>query len=205
MVEFAEDAPAFVRQVIVATGLLPFAHIPDVLSGLPADLVTHSSVHARLDQFAGRSVAVVGAGQSSLQTAALLHEAGADVQVVVREQELIWEECVPEKLGLLDYVLRPPTNLCEGWGCAVYDSPDAFRLLPRSIRAGKGLNALGPKGAWWLRDRVENVVDVLTGHQVTPAEPHADGVRLQLDGPRESSIRPTTSSRGPDSGWTSPG
>jgi len=188
MVEFAEDVPAFVRQVIVATGMLPFAHIPDVLSGLPADRLTHSSVHDRLDQFGGRSVAVIGAGQSSLQTAALLHEAGADVQVIARAQQLIWEEPVPQEIGLLDYILRPPTNLCEGWGCAVYDSPDAFRLLPKSIRARKGLSALGPKGAWWLRDRVENVLEVLTGHQITSAEPHGDGVQLRLDGPRKSSI-----------------
>lgn len=188
MVEFAGEVPAFVRQVVIATGLLPYAHIPSVLSGLPADLLTHSSVHDRLDQFQGRRVAVIGAGQSSLQTAALLHEAGADVQVVARARQLIWEEAVPRELGLLDYILRPPTNLCEGWGCAVYDSPRAFRLLPEAIRARKALTALGPKGAWWLRDRVENAFEVLTGHHLTSAEPHGGGVRLRLDGPGTSSI-----------------
>ena len=89
-VEFAEEVPAFVRQVIVATGVLPYAHIPDELSGLPSDLMTHSAVHDRLDQFRGRRVAVVGAGQSALQTAALLHEAGADVQVIARREQIIW-------------------------------------------------------------------------------------------------------------------
>src|SRR6202000_1117185 len=77
-VEFAEEAPAFVRQVIVATGVLPYAHIPGELVGLPSDLVTHSAAHDRLDQFRGRRVAVIGGGQSALQTAALLHEAGGD-------------------------------------------------------------------------------------------------------------------------------
>jgi len=38
------------------------ANLPSELSGLPADLVTHSSVHDRLDQFRGRRVAVIGAG-----------------------------------------------------------------------------------------------------------------------------------------------
>src|SRR5690242_2372290 len=79
-VEFAEEVPAFTRQVIVATGVLPYAYIPGELSGLPPDLMTHTAVHDRLDQFSGRRVAVVGAGQSALQTAALLHEAGAEVQ-----------------------------------------------------------------------------------------------------------------------------
>ena len=84
-VEFADEAPVLARSVIVATGILPYAYLPAELSGLP-DLITHSVVHDRLDKFSGRRVAVIGGGQSSLQTAALLHEAGADVQVVMRGQ-----------------------------------------------------------------------------------------------------------------------
>jgi thioredoxin reductase len=187
-VEFAEEGPAFARQVIVATGLLPYMHIPGELSGLPSDLMTHSSVHERLDQFSGRRVAVIGAGQSALQTGALLLEAGAEVQVVARRHELIWEEAVAQVLRLPDYILRPPSKLCEGWGCAFADSPDAFRLLPESVRVRKALTSFGPKGAWWLRDRVEDVVDVLTGHQLRSAEPHGGGVRLHLDGAKRSSI-----------------
>jgi len=187
-VEFAEEAPVFARQVIVATGLLPYMHIPGELSGLPSDLMTHSSVHDRLDQFSGKRVAVIGAGQSALQTGALLLEAGAEVQVVARRHELIWEEAVAQVLRLPDYILRPPSKLCEGWGCAFADSPDAFRLLPESVRVRKALTSFGPKGAWWLRDRVEDVVDVLTGHQLRSAEPHGSGVRLHLDGAKRSSI-----------------
>jgi thioredoxin reductase len=187
-VEFAEEAPAFARQVIVATGLLPYMHIPPELSGLPSDLMTHSSVHDRLDQFSGRRVVVIGAGQSALQTGALLQEAGAEVQVVARRHDLIWEEAVAQELRLPDYILRPPSKLCEGWGCAFADSPDAFRLLPESVRVRKALTSFGPKGAWWLRDRVEDVVEVLTGHQLKSAEPHGSGVRLHLDGSKRSSI-----------------
>jgi thioredoxin reductase len=187
-VEFAEEAPAFARQVIVATGLLPYMHIPAELSGLPSDLMTHSSVHDRLDQFSGRRVVVIGAGQSALQTGALLQEAGAEVQVVARRHDLIWEEAVAQELRLPDYILRPPSKLCEGWGCAFADSPDAFRLLPESVRVRKALTSFGPKGAWWLRDRVEDVVEVLTGHQLKSAEPHGSGVRLHLDGSKRSSI-----------------
>jgi hypothetical protein len=84
--------------------------------------------------------------------------------------------------------MRPPTKLCEGWGCAFYDSPDAFRLLPESVRVKKALSALGPKGAWWLRDRVEGVVEMLKGHSLRSAEPQGSGVLLQLDGPGRPSI-----------------
>ncbi len=185
-VEFAEQSPVLARQVIIATGLLPYMYIPGVLSGLPSDLMTHSSVHHHLDQFAGKRVAVIGGGQSSLQTGALLHEAGADVQVIMRKHEISWEEQMPQEIGLLDYIKRPPTKLCEGWGCALYDSPDAFRLLPESIRVRKALTSFGPHGAWWLLDRVEGVVEVLTGHALKSAEPWGSGVRLHLDGGKPS-------------------
>jgi cation diffusion facilitator CzcD-associated flavoprotein CzcO len=187
-VEFADEAPAFVRQVIVATGVLPYAYMPDELSGLPSDLVTHSAIHGRLDQFGGRRVAVIGAGQSALQTAALLHEAGADVQVIARRQRLDWEGRNPDELHFLDYIKRPPTKLCEGWACRYYVTPDAFRLLPPALRAHKALTTFGPRGAWWLRNRVEGVIDVLTGHRVKSVEPQGSGVLLHLDGPERSSF-----------------
>ena len=95
---------------------------------------------------------------------------------------------VAQELGLLDYIRQPPTKLCEGWACVFLDSPDIFRLLPESVRVNKALTSLGPKGAWWLRDRVEGVLDVLTGHQLKSAEPRGSGVRLQLDGPKRSSV-----------------
>ena len=187
-VEFAEESPVLARQVIIATGLLPYAHIPGELSGLPDGLLTHSSAHRELDQFSGRRVAVIGGGQSALQTGALLHEAGADVRIVVRRGEVVWNEPLHAQIRLRDYVLRPPAKLCEGWGCVVADSPTAFRLLPESVRVDKALNSFGPHGAWWLRDRVEGVVEVLAGHKLKSAEPRGSGVRLRLDGPKQASI-----------------
>jgi FAD-dependent urate hydroxylase len=187
-VEFAEESPMLVRQVIVATGLLPYQRIPSELSGLPTDLVTHSAAHRRLDPFAGKRVAVIGAGQSSLQTAALLHEAGADVQVIVRKDHLIWETALPPELTLADRIRRPPHYLCEGWGCVLYGSPDLFRMLPPNLRAHKALTTFGPKGAWWLRDRFDGIVDVLFNHQPKSVEAHGSGVRLHLDGPKQTSL-----------------
>ena len=84
-VEFAEVTA---RQVVIATGVLPYAYIPDELSSLPPELVTHASEHHDLSRFKGRRVAVLGAGQSALETSALLHELGADVQVVARTPAL---------------------------------------------------------------------------------------------------------------------
>jgi FAD-dependent urate hydroxylase len=187
-VEFAEDSPIFARQIIIATGLMPYMKIPDELSGLPSDLMTHTSAHSRLDQFVGKKVAVIGGGQSALQTAALLHEAGTEVQIIARRQQIKWEGQVPTKIGPIGYVKRPPTYLCEGWACVGYGSPDAFRRLPESLRINKSFSTFGPSGAWWLRDRVEGTVEVLTSHALRSAESHGSGVRLHLDGPKQSII-----------------
>jgi len=186
-VEFAEEAPIIARSVIVATGMLNYAHLPAELSGMP-DLITHSVVHDRLDKFGGRRVAVIGGGQSSLQTAALLHEAGADVQVVMRSQEIVWEQKRDADLSLIGRVRRPPVQLCEGYSCVVYDSPGLFRLMPESLRAKKALSTFPPSGAWWLHDRVVGVVDILQNHRILGAEAHGSQVRLRLDGPKRSSV-----------------
>jgi cation diffusion facilitator CzcD-associated flavoprotein CzcO len=185
-VSFANGAPVTVRQVVVATGVLPYRHLPSRLAGLSSDLVTHSVDHDSLDEFKGRRVAVIGAGQSALEIAALLNEGGADVQVVARTPELSWNTANPDHLGALGRIRRPVTQLCEGWRCAFWNTPRAFRLLPGGYKVTKARTVLGPSGAWWLRDRIEGVVDVLTGHSVHEAAAWKAGVRLTLDGPRQS-------------------
>jgi len=181
-VTFADSRSMTARTVVAATGLLPFRVLPEQFAGLPAELVTHTSDHHRLDRFAGRRVAVVGGGQSALETAALLHEAGADVRVVARRAALNWLEPNPAHVSLLGHLGRPVNKLCEGWRCQFYDTPAAFRRLPQRIAVEKARGVLGPAGAWWLKDRVAGVVEVLTGHRVRAASAHGTGVRLQLEG-----------------------
>lgn len=187
-VSFADADPVTVRQVVVASGVLPFAAMPQELAGLPADLVTHTAEHRHLDRFSGRKVAVIGGGQSALETAALLHESGAQVQLVVRRPFVQWVDPNPVTIRGLGYVKRPVTRLCEGWHCAFWNSPEAFRRLPGHVRVTKARTVLGPAGAWWLKRRVDGVIDILTSHRVRGAEPHGSGVRLRLDGPRVSAL-----------------
>jgi thioredoxin reductase len=182
-VTFENAAPLFTRQVVIATGVLPYQYLPAELAGLPTELVTHTAKHRHLDEFNGRVVAVVGAGQSALETAALLHEAGASVQVIARTLALSWNAPNPAQLSSLGRIKRPVTRLCEGWRCAVWNTPYAFRVLPESYRIEKARTVLGPNGSWWLKDRVEGVVDVRCGHRIQEAVAHGSGVRLVLDGP----------------------
>jgi FAD-dependent urate hydroxylase len=187
-VTFADRAPVTARQVVVATGVLPYRHVPAELAGLDSTLVTHTVDHRDLSEFKGRRVAVVGGGQSALETAALLHEGGADVRVIAREKALHWTPPTPANISRVGHIRRPVTNLCEGWYCVLWNSPTAFRRLPESVRVRQARAVLGPGGSWWLKDRVDGVVEVLTGHRVQEAVPENDGVRLVLNGPERSSV-----------------
>ena len=129
-----------------------------------------------------------GAGQSALETAALLHEAGADALLVVRRPAISWLDPNPERLSRLGHLKRPVTQLCEGWHCAFWNSPAAFRLLPQDVRITKARTVLGPAGAWWLKERVEGVVELLAGHRVLNAVPNGNGVHLVLDGPSRTTL-----------------
>jgi hypothetical protein len=185
-VAFADAEPVVARNVVVATGVLPYFHIPAELSGLPSGLVSHTADHHGFDQFRGRRVAVVGAGSSALETAALLHEAGGEVQLVVRcPDSPTWGT----RAKPLTPLVRIRNNkLCEGWKCPFWNSPTAFRRLPQGVRVIKARTVLGPLGAWWLKDRVEGVVEILGQTHVRAAEPSGSGVRLLLDGPGRSSL-----------------
>lgn len=176
------------RQVVVATGVAPFVNMPSELAGLPSSLASHTMDHHDLTAFRGRSVAMIGGGQSALETGALLHEAGAQVHLVARREKIEWLVANPEHISTLGHIKRPVNKLCEGWHCAVWNSPAAFRRLPVDLRVRKALSVLGPAGAWWLKDRVEGQFEVLASHTVKTVQPHESGVRLSLTGPTRASL-----------------
>ena len=81
---FADGEVITATQVVVAAGIAPFAARPQEFDHLPPELASHSSDDSDLSAFAGQDVAVVGAGQSALESAALLREAGCHVEVLAR-------------------------------------------------------------------------------------------------------------------------
>jgi thioredoxin reductase len=170
------------RHVVVAVGVEHFAYLPSPLAGLPAGACTHSSAHTDLAAFAGLRVAVVGAGQSALETAALLHEHGAQVQIVMRKQAVVWNgtPLAPDR-PLLQRLREPEAGLGSGWGTWFYSTqPGVFRHLPESSRVYRARTKLGPAGASWLRGRVEGEFPILTGHALDWAVSGPEGVRLGL-------------------------
>jgi FAD-dependent urate hydroxylase len=171
--------------VVVATGPLAHAHLPPELRDAAAAAsspVTHPSQHDDLGVFSGRRVVVVGAGQSALESAALLAEAGAAPTVVVRRHALRWDG---PPLDLTDRWARlrtPPSGLGSGWSLRLLERhTDAVRWLPIAARLALVRTTLGPSGSWWLRPRVEGRVPVVTDAHVLGCRVDSGGtVRLEL-------------------------
>jgi thioredoxin reductase len=168
------------KSVVIAVGISQFGHIPRRLAHLPRELVSHTSHHRSFGAFSGRDVTVIGGGQSALETAALAREQGVNVLVFARQPRLVWNDVAQQgPRPLAQRLRRPTTGLGDGWRLRFYaNSPGTFHRLPERMRVRAVRTALGPAGAWWLKERVLGRLPVLTGHTVVSAE--ADGDRLRL-------------------------
>lgn len=190
VLELGNGAEVLARRVVVAVGVEHFAYTPAPLAELPAGLCTHSSRHADPAAFRGREVVVVGAGQSALELAGLMHENGATVQILAR-RDVVWNGtpgCPPRPL--LERLKAPQNGLGEGWkiwACA--NLPGVYRRLPRDTRIAKARSVLGPAGANWLRDRVDGRVPVLTRRTVAEAKALDGRVRLGVTEPGGTSVQ----------------
>jgi hypothetical protein len=170
-------------RVVVAAGIAPFARRPPQLAGLPPELASHTGDHRDLSRFAGQRLLVVGGGQSALESAALLTEAGAEAEVLVREDHIHWLHGgkYQRKLGRLAPLVYAPTDVGPMGLSRVVAVPDLFRRLPRSVQDPAARRAIRPAGAEWLIARLTEV-PVGLGRGVRAARPADGRLRVELDG-----------------------
>ncbi len=170
------------RRVVVAAGIEPFPARPPVFAGMPRELVTHSSEHRDLGRFRGARVVVLGGGQSALESAALLHEAGGEVEVITRAEQVIWLRggTVQRRLGRLKPLFYAQTDVGPAGLSRLVAVPAAFTALPRPVQARLAHRAIRPAGARWLVERLAEV-PITTGRVVVEATADAGGVHLVLD------------------------
>ncbi|MGH3025369.1 MAG: NAD(P)-binding domain-containing protein, partial [Gaiellaceae bacterium] len=134
MIELDSGERLRTSQVVVATGLLGHAFVPEQLAHTRA-CITHSSEHRTFDDFAGREVVVVGAGQSALETAALLLAKAALPVVLARTAELVWNTAPGDRRRAPSRLLRPQSGIGLGWRALITErAPQAFRHLPAATR-----------------------------------------------------------------------
>ena len=180
-----EDGEAVAaRKVIVAVGLNYYNYVPPILSSLPKTHASHSAEYGTVDHFKGREVVVVGAGASALDLAALLHQAGARVQVVARKPVIRFQDPPtphPHPQSLIERLRNPQTEIGRGWRmflCA--HAPLVFRLMPAQFRLDKVRRILGPAPGWFVKQEVVGKVPLHLGFSITDAKAQNGEVRLQI-------------------------
>jgi lysine/ornithine N-monooxygenase len=168
-------------RVVVATGIGYFPFIPQAFRELPSELASHSSAHRDLGRFAGQEVLVVGAGQSALESAALLHEAGAKVEVLARTDSIQWLGRFPilHRWPLQPLLYAPP-DVGPALLSQLVARPDLYRRAPRPLQDRWGPWAIRPAGAGWLEDRLGSV-PITASREVRRSAPEGERVRLTLD------------------------
>jgi cation diffusion facilitator CzcD-associated flavoprotein CzcO len=168
-------------RVIIAGGIGPFAVRPPQFAGIPPHLVSHSSEQRDLARFRGQKVVVIGGGQSALESAALLHERQAEVELLVRENTIQWTWQRPWL-----HTFRPVGAVLYAWpdvGPAFISHavarPNLYRLLPRRIQNSWRHKSLRPNGVGWLKPRLRDI-KLSPGLTVLSASSRGNQLALKL-------------------------
>jgi cation diffusion facilitator CzcD-associated flavoprotein CzcO len=177
-------------RVVVAGGISSFARRLPQFEGISEEFVTHVSDGKDVRGFAGKRVAVIGAGQSALESAALLHEAGAEVELIVREQSVHWLgwRARIQKLGPIAKLLYSPFDIGPAGVSRIVAIPDSMKYFPRVVQNRFRTRALRPAGARWLRGRFQDI-PISTGRQIASAEKSGNHLHLRLDDGTTRAIR----------------
>ena len=177
--------PLEARRVVVAAGIGAFARRPSIFSGLSPSLVTHTSEHRDLGAFRGKSVLIIGSGQSALESGALLAESGAAVEIVGRADRIHWlqgklSRSLHHGLGTITRnILYAPTDVGPAGLSQLVARPHLLRALPRCLQDRIRKRAVRPAGARWLVDRLKDI-PIGLGRAVTAVKETGKGVSVRL-------------------------
>jgi len=171
-----------VKRVVVAAGIGYFASIPPEFVGFDSSLVSHSSAHSDFEAFRDRRVLVVGSGQSALESAALLHEAGTDVALIARSLKIFFlrGDRLHDRSGALRVVFYPRWGVGPPLLNWFMGAPAVYRSLPPSLREPLARRSIRPAGAAWLRSRLSSV-PIEIGRSADRLENRNGGLKVTLD------------------------
>jgi lysine/ornithine N-monooxygenase len=169
-------------QVVIATGIGPFKKKPEVFQRLSPQQLIHCYEGRDVRRFAGKRVAVIGAGQSALESAALLHEANAQVEVIARKSDLRWigMHSWLHHMGPISSMLYSPHDVGPLGISRLVAYPNLVSYIPLRVRDKIRTRAVRPAGSPWLVQRLADV-KITTGRRVSEAKPFGDEVMLKLD------------------------
>jgi hypothetical protein len=169
-------------RVVVAAGIGPFQRKPAIFKSLRPNQASHCYEGRKLSEFAGKRVAVIGSGQSALESAALLHETGATTEVIARRSALRWVgmHVWLHRLGPLSWMMYSKHDVGPASISRLVAAPKLMHYVPLKIRDKIRTRAVKPAGARWLPPRLTDV-KVTTGRSVLSASPSGNEIQLHLD------------------------
>jgi FAD-dependent urate hydroxylase len=169
------------RRVVVAAGIGNFSQSPGQMRDLSPARASHCYEGRRFSEM-GKRVAVVGAGQSALECAALLHEAGLDVEVIARNSNLRWIGMHKRlhQLGLISKLLYSKHDVGPIGISRLVAYPKLMFHVPLRVKDPIRKRAVRSAGAPWLIPRLANV-PITTGRSICSAKEIGNEVELKLD------------------------
>jgi cation diffusion facilitator CzcD-associated flavoprotein CzcO len=186
--DLADGRTVKASNVVVAAGISSFAYIPDFARDLPETVASHTSAHADLTGFKDRSVIVIGKGQSALEYAALLHEAGADVELITRGLVRWHSKLLYERTGPARHIFYPPGDVGPPGINWLVAFPSFYNRLPERIKGPVHKRAVLPGGAKWLRPRIEGQIRITESTHIVKATAQGRGLCLELSDGTEREI-----------------
>src|SRR5207237_8807051 len=138
---------------------------------------------ADLGGLSGRRVAVVGGGQSAVESAALLAEQGAQPILLARAGAINWliRSGLLHRAKPLRRMLYAPSDIGPAGVSWLVALPDLFRKIPRRAQDPLAARAIRPAASAWLIDRVAGVPTHF-GQPIRRVHGRSDGVGLTLAG-----------------------
>lgn len=170
------------ERVVVATGVGSFSKKPAEFSRLPPSMVSHCYEGRKIKDFSGKRVAVIGAGQSALESAALLHEAGADVEIIARIPQLRWIGMHGwlHRLGPISRMLYSKHDVGPLGISRLVAAPKLVKCIPLELRDKIRKRAVRSAGSKWLPERLAKV-NVSTSCWIQSAAAAGNEVSLTLN------------------------
>jgi thioredoxin reductase len=170
------------RHVVAAAGISCFPYTPPALAALPSSLLSHSYDHRDGEPFHGKDVAIVGAGASAIDLAALLDDCGARVRIIARAPFIEYNSVPdPDAETLLYRLRRPASGIGRGWSsyfCA--SAPLLFYRLPEPLRMRGVKSHMHPAAGWFMREKIEGRIETLPGREISSAAEKAGQASLVL-------------------------
>ena len=169
------------RRVVVACGIKPFERMPAGFDHLPSSLVSHTGQHDDLSRFAGKRVAVVGGGQSAFESAVLMNERDANVEIIARTADVVylrsWSPI--HFMGPLRRVVYAPTDVGPLWYSRLVATPGLFKQLPRETQDRIAYRSIRPACSYFVKVRLDGI-RLTKATEVTRADAAGRGLRLTL-------------------------